>query len=127
MKIYQFTGTTKRNVAMFDQPDGNRRPKAFLKKASGGEDMVEISSEARRLYQMKKVAEMHRARIGRLARIYEPGVKMAIREMEEDRNSGVRQEIVSRLRESVQEGRYPFDSPGRLAATSEMLLAQFSG
>jgi len=127
MKIYQFSGTTPRNVPQFEQPDGNRRSRTFLRKASGGEDIVEISSEARRLYQVKKNMELDRARILKIARGYEPEIRELLKPGNEKSEVSDRTGRISELRDAVGSGRFDVNASKALSDTAEVLLSQFSG
>lgn len=127
MKIYQFSGTTPRNIPQFDQPDGNRRSRTFLRKASGGEDIVEISSEARRLYQLKSSVELDRARILKIARDYEPVIRELLQREKEQQGTPERALKLAELRDAVHNGRYDFNRSDALSDAAEVLLSQFSG
>lgn len=122
MKIYNlsgFTGTRHRNIEHHKEMHGERQ---FLRKVSGGEDMVDISTEAKKKYGEQRMVELEAVRIRKLTALVLDGFRRG--EINLDlrtvglTETGTVDQILSR-------GRNDIDEEARLRETAENLLGFF--
>ena len=122
MKVYNFSGsagTRHRNIEHNNALQGQRR---FLRRASGGGDMVDISAEAMKKYHEHNTVELEAARIKKLtARVLD--IIHRSNDNQGPINSG---EIkAGGSREIINSGNAGTDENVRLRETAENILGFF--
>lgn len=122
MKIYNFTGFTGTRHRNIEHHTAGAEARRFLRKVSGGEDVVDISREARRKYEENRTVELEAARIKKLtARVLD-----IIHNSE--RRPEIRNTVPARsgmIGEVMNAENMDDDETARLRATAENLLGFF--